>query len=85
MIIPARFNGKCATCGGALPKGSNIEYADGKAHHPQCYQPPIDYGDDPYHPPSETELALADRLHFRLHDPDVVFPWSTIRFEETLK
>ena len=37
MQITAKFNGKCQTCGGSLPKGSRIEWSRGAgASHIQC-------------------------------------------------
>lgn len=57
--IQARFDGKCFTCGGTLPKGSEIWYANNRAFHVKCAT--ID-------DPSTTDAhQLAAALGYRPH------------------
>lgn len=56
-LIQARFDGKCFTCGGQLPKGSEIWYASNHAFHPACVAADSTPGTDQY--------QLADALGFR--------------------
>ena len=63
MIITARFDGRCASCGKPTPKGSEIDYVDRKAYHVGCVPNDSLLNDADQH-------ALADKLGFTKGDHD---------------
>lgn len=64
MIIQAKFDGRCPKCGKPTPKGSQIDYTEGKAWHPGC-APKEESGLS-----DEEQVALADRLGYRHYSHD---------------
>lgn len=63
----AHYNGRCAKCNGPVAAGSEIEYRDGRAYHPRCWNAMVSLdavresaGKEP-----EPPLDIADRLGFR--------------------
>lgn len=59
MIITAKYNGKCAKCGGPAPAGKEIDYVDKKAYHVGCAPEEGSGLSD------EQQLELAGRLGFK--------------------
>ena len=58
MRITAKFNGRCAKCGGPTPKGSEIEYRDKTAYHIKCAKETVEPE------PSSDPERIADACGF---------------------
>ena len=71
MTITATFDGRCAKCGGAIRKDSEIEYEKktGSAWHPECFE------DEGGRQDFDAE-SLADACHFMPHGDAIQFVWS---------
>lgn len=61
MRITARFDGRCAKCGKPTLKGTEIDYENKQARHPECCE-------EDETAPSDEQLAIADRLGFKRVD-----------------
>lgn len=71
MRIPAKFNGRCAGCGGPIARGDEIEYRDKKATCLGCAE---DGGGGRIS--ADDQRALAARLGFVSYDEAMRTDWS---------
>jgi len=78
MLITAKFDGKCAACGQPTLRGSEIEYVNKKAFHPNCIE-----AFQAAQKPDADQFALASRLGFvALGDPLPFAEWRTWKADE---